>query len=64
MDGPSRRDAGAMNADIVRYFALMLAKVAIEADDIDSDPETEARLADVILAAIRAWLDTGKERDH
>jgi hypothetical protein len=53
-----------MNADIVRYFALMLAKVAIEADDIDSDPETEARLADVILAAIRAWLDTGKERDQ
>jgi len=45
---------------IVKYFAQMLARVALEAEGVEGDRDAENRLAEVILAAVARWLTVGE----
>ena len=49
-------------AQIVKYFAAMLARVALEGEGIINDRDAEDRLAAEIIVAVQTWLDVGKER--
>lgn len=50
-----------MNDDrLVKYFAQMLARVALEREGVDGDKDAEERLAEVIMDAVQTWLDVGE----
>jgi hypothetical protein len=49
-----------MKAELVKYFAQMLAKVALEADGVEGDRDAEQRLTEVIMEAVQQWLDVGE----
>lgn len=46
---------------IVKYFAQMLARVALEGEGIEGDRDAEERLAETILEAVQTWLDVGPQ---
>jgi hypothetical protein len=45
---------------LVRYFAEMLAKVALEHEGVENDRDAEVRLAEAIMEAVQTWLDVGE----
>ena len=51
------------STEVVRYFAQMLARVALEHEGIENDRDAEARLAEAIMEAVQRWLDVG-EQEH
>jgi hypothetical protein len=58
--GAATLRGGAMKWEIVKYFAQMLAKVALESEGVENDRDAEARLAEAIMEAVQTWLDVGE----